>query len=147
MNQAKIRKFEFAEKILFKNGNFIKVKEYQIPEYLFTTKCFQMIVSCVRIKIRLILKKYSKTSLNSKGNKKGSLYLDTLKTHFIYIFCRVIIKMILQNSVPLLKLVITILAIFNSIGKPEPHLAADCRGKGMKNTKSLFQKFSEFVAF
>ena len=78
MNQAKIRKFEFAEKIFFKNGNFIKVKEYQIPEYLFTSKCFQMIVSCVRIKIRLILKKYSKTSLNSKGNKKGSLYLDTL---------------------------------------------------------------------
>ena len=78
LNQAKIRKFEFAEKILFKNGNFIKVKEYQIPEYCFTSKWFQIIVSCVRIKSRLILKKYSNTSLNSKGNKKGSLYLDTL---------------------------------------------------------------------
>ena len=82
LNQAKLRKFEFAEEMFFKNGNFIKVKEYQIPEYCFTYKQFQMIVSCVRIKTRLIFKKYSNTSLNSKGNKKGSLYLDTLYKHW-----------------------------------------------------------------
>ena len=76
--KAKLRKFEFGENYLFKNGNFLKAKEYQISDHCFTSKWFQMIVSSVRIKTRLILKQYSNTELSSNGYKKGSLYLDTL---------------------------------------------------------------------
>ena len=79
--KAKSRKFEFGENYLFKNGNFLKAKEYQISDHCFTSKWFQMIVSSVRIKTRLILKQYSNTELSSNGYKKGSLYLDTLYTY------------------------------------------------------------------
>ena len=68
----------FHKKGNFKNSNFTKVKKYEVTEIRHSFTYFQIIVSCLKIKIRLILMQNSYPILSCRRYKNGSLWWDTL---------------------------------------------------------------------
>ena len=96
----------------------------------------------------MLIASYGLRFLNSIFQQKVGLsdVLDVENSS--YIFCRVIVKMMLDKMVPNVISVFTTLAFLNSIGivlsqdEREHGLATNCDNKGMKTP---FQKFSKFV--